>query len=183
VFYPIMAWGDVSSDDAGLTLITHGLQGLGGTDTLNLMLVRDVSDGGRPTSEGVRDRAYHTLRYAYLPHTGNVAAAATWRAAYAFNQPLIPVWQASDQLQVQLPFMGAPGRFPVVATADSLPPRFSLISADNGVIADVYRRHDRLEAIILAGDPNTPATLTSGGPSRVLAPAPFTITPVEVASP
>ncbi|MEO7911965.1 MAG: glycoside hydrolase family 38 C-terminal domain-containing protein, partial [Roseiflexaceae bacterium] len=70
VFYPIMAWGDVSADGAGLTLITHGLQGLGGTDTLNLMLVRDVSDGGRPTSEGVADRGYHTLRYAYLPHAG-----------------------------------------------------------------------------------------------------------------
>jgi hypothetical protein len=85
VFYPILAWGDVSSDDAGLKLITHGLQGLGGTGTLNLMLVRDVSDGGRPTSEGVKDRAYHTLRYAYLPHVGNVAAAATWRAAYGIQ--------------------------------------------------------------------------------------------------
>jgi hypothetical protein len=90
-----MAWGDMSSDDAGLTLITHGLQGLGGTDTLNLMLVLDVSEGGRPTSESVKDRAYHTLRYAYLPHTGNVAAAATWRVAYALNQPLIPVWQGT----------------------------------------------------------------------------------------
>jgi hypothetical protein len=183
VFYPIMAWGDVSADDAGLTLITHGLQGLGGTDTLNLMLVRDVSDGGRPTSEGVKDRAYHTLRYAYLPHTGNAAAAATWRAAYAFNQPLIAVWKAGTQLQVQLPFMATPGRFPVAAAAHSLPPTFSLISADNGIIADLYRRDDRIEALVLAGDPNTPATLTGGGPPRVLPPAPLTITPVEVASP
>jgi alpha-mannosidase len=183
VFYPIMAWGDVSSDGAGLTLITHGLQGLGGTDTLNLMLVRDVSDGGRPTSEGVKDRAYHTLRYAYLPHTGNVAAAATWRAAYGFNQPLIAAWKTGDQLQIQLPFMASSGHFPVTRATHSLPRSFSLISADNGVIADVYRRHDRLEALVLAGDSNTPATLTSGGPSRVLAPAPFTITPVEVASP
>ena len=45
VFYPIMSWGDVSADGAGLTLLTHGLQGLGGTRTLNLMLVREVSDG------------------------------------------------------------------------------------------------------------------------------------------
>jgi hypothetical protein len=183
VFYPIMAWADVSSDDAGMTLITHGLQGLGGTDTLNLMLVRDVSDGGRPTSEGVKDRAYHTLRYAYLPHTGNVVAAATWRAAYGFNQPLIPVWQAGDQLQVQLPFMGAPGHFPIAAAARTLPPTWSLLSADNGIVADVYRQHDRLEAVILASDPTTPATLTGSGASHILAPAPLTITPMDVASP
>jgi hypothetical protein len=183
VFYPIMAWGDVSADGAGLTLIIHGLQGLGGADTLNLMLVRDVSDGGRPTSEGVTDRAYHTLRYAYMPHTGNAAAAATGRAAYTFNQPLIAVWKAGAQLQVQLPFMAAPGRFPVAAAAHSLPPAFSLISADNGIIADLYRRDDRIEAVVLASDPDTPATLRGGGPPRVLAPAPLTITPVIVASP
>jgi hypothetical protein len=178
-----MAWGDVSSDGAGLTLITHGLQGLGGTDTLNLMLVRDVSDGGRPTSEGVKDRAYHTLRYAYMPHTGNVAAAATWRAAYAFNQPLIPVWQAGDQFQIQLPFMAALGRFPVAAAAHRLPPTFSLISADNGIVVDLYRRADLIEAVVLAGDPTTRATLTGSGLPRVLAPAPLTLTPADVAFP
>jgi hypothetical protein len=183
VFYPIMAWADVSSDDAGMTLITHGLQGLGGTDTLNLMLVRDVSDGGRPTSEGVKDRAYHTLRYAYLPHTGNVVVAATWRAAYGFNQPLIPVWQAGDQLQVQLPFMGAPGHVPIAAVARTLPPTWSLISADNGIIADLYRQHDRIEAVVLASDPTTPATLTGSGAPHVLAPARLTITPMDVAFP
>jgi alpha-mannosidase len=183
VFYPIMAWGDVSSDDAGLTLITHGLQGLGGTNTLNLMLVRAVSDGGRPTSEGVKDRAYHKLRYAYLPHTGNVVAAAAWRAAYGYNQPLIPVWRAADQLQVQLPFMAAPSQLPIAAATDRLPHAFSLISADNGIIADLYRRADRIEAVVLAGDPNTAATLTGNGSPYVLAPAPLTITPVNVASP
>jgi Glycosyl hydrolases family 38 C-terminal domain len=183
VFYPIMAWGDVSSENAGLTMITHGLQGLGGTDTLNLMLVRDVSDGGRPTSEGVKDRGYHTLRYAYLPHTGNAAAAATGRTAYAFNQPLIAVWQAGNHLQVQLPFMATLGSFPVASAVRRLPPTWSLISADNGSIADLYHQHDRLEAVVLAGDPNTPTTLSGSGSPRVLAPAWFTIAPVVVASP
>ena len=183
VFYPIMAWGDVSSDDAGLTLITHGLQGLGGTDTLNLMLVRDVSDGGRPTSEGVTDRADHILRYAYMPHMGSAAVAATWRAAYAFNQPLIAVWKTGAQLQVQLPFTAAPSHFPIVAAAHSLPATFSLISANNGIIADLYRRANRIEAVVLASDPATLVTLSGGGPPRVLAPAPLTITSVEVASP
>jgi hypothetical protein len=181
VFYPIMAWSDVSSDGAGLTLITHGLQGLGGSETLNLMLVRDVSDGGRPTSEGVNDRAYHRLRYAYLPHTGAAATAQPWRAASAFNQPLIPVWKVGAQLQVQLPFKAAPGRFPVAAAARTFPRSFSLISVDNGTLADLYRRDDTIEAIVLAGDPAIPATLIGGGPPRVLAP-PLTITPVVVAS-
>jgi hypothetical protein len=183
VFYPIMAWGDVSSDGAGVTLITHGLQGLGGTDTLNLMLVRDVSDGGRPTSEGVRDRTTHTLRYAYMPHTGDIEPAAAWRAAYAFNQPLIAVWKAGTQLQVQLPFMAAPGRFPMTAATRSLPPTFSLISADNGIIADLYRHDDRVDALILAGNPAAPTTLSGAGAPQVLVPASLTITPVVVASP
>jgi hypothetical protein len=64
-----------------------------------------------------------------------------------------------------------------------LPPTFSLISADNGIIADLYRQHDRLEAVVLAGDPTIPATLTGSSSPRVLAPAPLTITPVDVASP
>jgi hypothetical protein len=147
------------------------------------MLVRDVSDGGRPTSEGVQDRAYHTLRYAYLPHAGNAAAATIWRAAYAFNQPLIAVWKAGAQREVQLPFIATPGRFPVAAAAHSLPPTFSLISADNGIIADLYRRNDQVEAIVLAGDPGTPTALSAGGPPRVLPPVPLTITPAVVASP
>ena len=130
----------------------------------------------------MKDRAYHTLRYAYLPHTGNLAAATAWRAAYSFNQPLIAVWRAGGQRQVQLPFSGAPGRYPIGA-ARSLPPRFSLISADNGIIADLYRQHDRIEAVVLAGDPTTPATLSGSGPPRTLAPAPLTITSVVVASP
>lgn len=129
------------------------------------------------------DRAYHTLRYAYLPHTGNIAAAAIWRTSYGFNQPLIPVWKTGAQLQVQLPFMTAPGRFPIVAAARTLPPTFNLISADNGIIADLYRRDDQIEAVVLAGDPDTPTTLTGGDPPHVLAPAPLTITPVVVASP
>jgi len=117
------------------------------------------------------------------PHTGNVAAAATWRAAYGFNQPLIPVWKTGAQRQVQLPFMGTPGRFPVAVAAHRLPPRFSLISADNGIIADLYRRNDRIEAVVLAGDPTTSATLTGSGSPRILAPAPLTITSVTIASP
>jgi alpha-mannosidase len=185
VFYPIMSWGDVSEDDAGLTLITHGLQGLGGADTLNLMLARDVSDGGRPTSEGVKDRAYHTLRYAYLPHTGNAAAAATWRAAYAFNQPLIAVWKIGGAMAIQLPFMsGTPMRVPSANPVGRIfPHSFSLISAEQGIVVDLYHRGDQIEAIILAADPVRSVTISSGGAPQVLSPAPFTITPVVVAPP
>lgn len=184
VFYPIIAWGDVSAGGAGLTLITHGLQGLGGTRTLNLMLVRQVSDGGRPTSEGLTDRGHHRLRYAYLPHRGAVAAGEASRMATAFNQPLIPVWRANGQIHLQLPFDRAgPRRFALGPAARAWPRAFSLISAEHGQIADLYRRVGQIEAIVFASDPGTPVTISSGSTSRMLAPAPFTITPVQVASP
>jgi hypothetical protein len=180
VFYPIMAWGDVSSDGAGLTLITHGLQGLGGAETLNLMLVRDVSDGGRQTSEGVNDRAYHKLRYAYLPHAGDAAAARPWLAAQAFNQPLIPVWQVGAESQVQLPFMAAPRRFPADAAVRSLPHSFSLISADSATVADLYRRDDRIEALVIDHDPATAALLVIGDQQTRLPPGALARVPVTV---
>lgn len=183
VFYPIMTWGDVSSDGAGLTLITHGLQGLGGAETLNLMLVRDVSDGGRPTSEGVRDRAYHKLRYAYLPHAGSALDARPWLVAQAFNQPLIPAWRAKAGLQVQLPFMAAPVRFPVVAAGRALPGSFSLISAEGGMVADLYRRDNQIEALVIDHDPATPATITSGGKQVALPPGAIARMPVTLAYP
>ncbi len=102
VFYPIMYWSDVSANDVGLSLITHGLQGLGGTQTLNLMLVRDVTRD----EEGVTDREYHTLHYAYVPHSGKVPVSEISRQADEFNQPLIPVWRTTSDTLVQLPFCG-----------------------------------------------------------------------------
>jgi hypothetical protein len=184
VFYPIMSWGDVTADGAGLTLLTHGLQGLGGTRTLNLMLVREVSDGGRPDSEGVTDRGYHTLHYAYLPHSGAVSLAEAARMATAFNQPLIPVWRANGQIQIQLPFDPAgPRRFAPGPAAQPWPRSFSLISADNGQIADLYRRGSQLEAIILGGDPHLPTMLTSGGAQTRIAPGALTFAPVPMSYP
>src|SRR3972149_4740283 len=114
IFYPVTYWSDVSDASGGLTLITHGLQGVGGTSNLSLLLVRQVTED----NEGVTDPDYHTLRYAYLPHAGQVAnpstslrEASTWdraslpEMAYAFNQPLIPVWRSGSQICVQLPFL------------------------------------------------------------------------------
>jgi alpha-mannosidase len=181
VFYPITAWGDVSSDGAGLTLISHGLQGLGGTSTLNLMLLRQVSDGGRPTSEGVAERGYRTLHYAYLPHTGAAREAQPWLAAYEFNQPLIPAWRYGEQIVVQLPFVpGPPAHFPVDRAAHALPADLSLIGADSAIVADLNRRDKQVEAVILDLDPSTPASITSGGKQRTLPPAALTTTTVDV---
>jgi hypothetical protein len=181
VFYPITAWGDVSADGAGLTLISHGLQGLGGASTLNLMLIRQVSDGGRPTSEGVTERGYRTLRYAYLPHTGTAREAQPWLAAYEFNQPLIPVWRSGEQIAVQLPFTpGPPAHFPVDRAAHTLPAQLSLISADSAIVADLYRRDNQIEAVILDLDPSTPASITSAGKQRTLPSAALTTITVEL---
>ena len=75
IFYPIMSWSDVSAGGQGLRLITHGLQGLGGMSTLDLLLGRQVTD---PDGEGLTDPAYHTLRYAYMPNAGSAADARPW---------------------------------------------------------------------------------------------------------
>jgi len=183
VFYPIMAWGDVSAGGAGLALITHGLQGLGGSKTLNLMLVRQVSDGGRPTSEGVTDRAYHRLRYAYVPHAG-ITPAALSRIAAAFNQPLIPAWRDGQRIRVQLPFsLAGTQQFSIDAAARALPPSFSLISADGGIIADLYRRDDRIEALVIDADPHSPITIASGDRQTHVPAAPFSLARVELADP
>ena len=166
VFYPITAWGDVSAGGAGLSVLTQGLQGLGGVSTLNLLLVRQVFDKG---NEGVTDAGVHTLRYAYLPHAGSARDAQAWLAATAFNQPLIPAWPTGDGIHVQLPFVAPHEPYPFAAAGLPLLPRsLSLIEAAHGVVADLYRREGRIEALILSPDPRTPITLTIGGQQRVL---------------
>jgi hypothetical protein len=176
IFYPIMYWSDVSSGDAGLTLVTHGLQGVAGASTLSFMLVRDVADEGR---EGVSDTEYHTLRYAYLPHAGS--PVEPWQAAYAFNQPLIAAWKMSDHVSVQLPFVGT--RRPAIATLDrSFPSTYSLMSAQSGIVADVNRRADRIEALVLDYDPASPAVLAVGEDRITLPGSPLSFAQVSHAA-
>jgi len=156
-----------------------GLQGLGGTSTLNLMLLRQVSDGGGPTSEGLTERGVQTLRYAYLPHAGTANEAQIWRAATAFNQPLIPAWRSGAQIRVQLPFLAASAQqtFALDPAARALPSSYSLMSADHGMIADLYRRNDQVEALILNLDLRQPVTITSGATQTQIPPAALTVLP------
>ncbi len=178
ILYPIMYWGDVSDERHGLTLVTHGLQGLGGTGMLNLLLVRDVTDSSRD-KEGVTDLEYHTFRYAYAPHTvGEVTDLA--RLAYAFNQPLIPVWRNGDKIDVQLPFEEQVRQFDVDPAAQSFPNSFRLISAQNGILADLYRRGDQVEAFVVNYDPSAAATLDIGGRHIALPLASIALSPVEL---
>jgi len=96
--------------------------------------------------------------------------------------PLIPVWRSGGQFQVQLPFAPRVLAFPLAA-ARSLPSSLSLIAAESAIIADLYRRGDGIEAIVLDADPQTPATISSGDRSRVLSPASLTVTPLDVGLP
>lgn len=180
VFYPIMAWADVSDAAGGLGVLTHGLQGLGGASTLNLMLVRQVSDGGRPTSEGIAEPGYQTLRYAYLPHLGSASDAQPWRAAAALNQPLIPAWRSGTHIRVPLPFRAPAAQVPIAIEpgARRLPRSLSLIRADHGMIADLYRHGDRIEALIVHADPRRPVTIVSGAYQAEVAPGAFMVAPV-----
>ncbi|MBI3360656.1 MAG: hypothetical protein HY023_06050 [Chloroflexi bacterium] len=174
IFYPITYWSDVTSSDEGLALITHGLQGLGGTDALNLMLARDVTED----EEGVTDREVHTLRYAYLPHGPD--NDPIWQAAYDFNQPLIPVWRAGGQTCVQIPFRGTTCQ--PTSDAASRPASMSLLSADSGLVADVYRQGGQLNALVLDYDPGIPAILRVPGSEKQipLAGSAITVVPIEL---
>ena len=177
IFYPITYWGEVADANHGLALITHGLQGLGGTGTLNLLLVRDVTDTGRD-KEGVTDLEYHTLRYAYLPFAGQAPDLA--RAAYAFNQPLIPVWRSGDKLDVQLPFEERVRQMDLDPSAHPFPDSFSLISAQNAIISDLYRRGGQVEALVVNYDPTAAAALQIGEKQIPLAASPISILPVKL---
>ncbi|MGH2524929.1 MAG: hypothetical protein ACRDH2_20670, partial [Anaerolineales bacterium] len=174
IFYPTMYWTDVSDSNAGLALITHGLQGVGGVNNLSLLLVRWVTD---EDGEGLSDPDYHTLRYAYLPHAG--LAPEVWQHAYAFNQPLIPVWRLGQALTVQLPFTAA-RILPLDSAAPTRPESFSLLSAEGGLVADLYRQGDHVEALVLNYDPASPVTLTVGGRQISVAGAALTRVPVDL---
>ena len=174
IFYPIMAWGDVSANGAGLTLITHGLQGLGGTGTLNLLLVREVTKD----EEGVADSDYHTLRYAYLPHAGQGDVGQVANLSYEFNQPLIPVWRANGMLNAQLPFEDRVRQFAIERNAPKQPNSLTIISAQSGIVADLFRRNGQTQALTLDYDPATAPTLRMGDKEITLPANAITLMPI-----
>jgi hypothetical protein len=158
IFYPTLYWTDVSDAQAGLTLITHGLQGISGVNELGVLLVRRVTDV--QSGEGLSDPDTHTLRYAYWPHDGTVDGA--WQRAYEFNQPLIPVWGDGANIVVQLPFRDERYTFPDPQSALTYPQAFSRLAAEGGFIADLIPIGGKTHALILDYDPATPVTLTAG---------------------
>jgi len=161
IFYPFTYWSDVSAGSYGLSLITHGLQGIGGTGNLSLLLARSVSDPGDARHEGVTDTKQHILNYAYYPHLGSIEEAKPWMEAYAFNQPLIPVWRVGDQWNIQLPFAAEP----LLRLSDSprieMPTTLSLASTENGVIVDIYQDGKESYALIVDYDPLEPTSITT----------------------
>jgi Glycosyl hydrolases family 38 N-terminal domain/Glycosyl hydrolases family 38 C-terminal domain len=146
IFYPVTYWSDVSAGGIGLSLITHGLQGVGGINNLTLLLARSVNDKGQ---EGVDDTQHYSLLYAYYPHKGDVAQAQPWLQAYDFNQPLIPVWRASGDLHIGLPFQASALVRPLASTSPALPPNFSLASSDGGLIIDLAPQDGQLHALVV----------------------------------
>lgn len=177
IFYPIMYWSDVSSKDLGLTLITHGLQGVSGGAMRGLMLVRDVTQD----KEGVTDRGVHHLRYAYLPHTGSALDAEAWKYAYEFNQPLIAAWNNGKTINVQLPFdediesRGLENQ----ENSAALPLTFSMLSTQDAVVADLYRQGDQIEAVVLKYDPAKTGTINIGTQQITVPQSAFRLLPLS----
>jgi len=151
IFYPIMYWSDVSKDNLGLTLITHGLQGVSGGATRGVMLIREVTQD----KEGLTDPGVHHLRYAYLPHRGNATDAQPWVYAYEFNQPFIPAWKTEQTINVQIPFdeeMNA-RELENLENGPALPITFSMLSVQAAMIADLYREGNQITVVVLNYDP------------------------------
>ena len=173
IFYPIMYWSDVSIGSIGLSLITHGLQGISGGATRDLMLIREVTQD----KEGVTDSGVHHLRYAYLPHPGNGIDAQAWKYAYEFNQPLIVAWKTGQGVNVQVPFdQSVESR--ELENSPTLPITYSLLSAHNAMIADLYRQGNQIEAVILNYNTTISATLQVGEHSIILPASTFTMMPL-----
>ena len=180
IFYPIMYWSDGSSNDVGLTLITHGLQGVSGGATRGVMLVREVTQD----KEGLTDPGVHHLRYAYLPHTGMAADAQPWLAAYEFNQPLIATWKTGQGINVQLPFAG---EMEVRQLENSqidfpLPLTYSMLSTEGALIADLYRQDDQIMAVVLDYDPANAGVIQVGGQEVALPQSVFLLMPLPLSS-
>jgi hypothetical protein len=180
IFYPIMYWSDVTNDNLGLTLITHGLQGVSGGATRGVMLVRQVTQD----PEGLTDPGVHHLRYAYLPHSGTVTEARPWLAAYEFNQPLIATWHDGKKIDVQLPFDETqPVRqFEQVAATHKFPLHSSLLSVQNVILTDLYLHDDMVQAVLVDYDPDDFAALRT---NEGLVPLPqnvFTVMPLPPSS-
>lgn len=175
IFYPVTYWSDVSHEGLGLSIITHGLQGMAGGATRSFMLVREVTTD----AEGVTDPGVHRLDYAYLPHTGDAFSARTWERAYDFNQPLIVGRRDADQLAIQLPFDGSLPRWgPIGEVARTLPLTGSLLTAENAVVADVYGQDGAMQAIIINYQPTVPAYLQLDTRQIVLPARPFALVPL-----
>jgi hypothetical protein len=181
IFYPITYWSDVSTGGDGLTLITHGLQGVAGGGLRSFMLVRQVTS----RDEGVTDPGVHHLTYAYLPHAGAASDAKVWQAAYAYNQPLIAAWHVGEQTTVQLPFdTSTPMRqFQNRAPVTISPVSMSLLSAQNAIVADIYRQGDQVNALILNYQPSMPATLEIGGQPVTLPQSVMSVMPIALPGP
>ncbi len=180
IFYPIMYWSDVSSNNLGLTLITHGLQGVSGGAMRGVMLVREVTQD----KEGVTDSGVHHLRYAYLPHTGMAEESQPWLAAYKFNQPLIAAWKTGQTINVKLPFdeETKASELENLEIGSPLPLTFNLLSAQDAVIADLYRQGDQIEAVVLNYDPAKAGTINVGAQQIALPQSTFTLLPFPSSS-
>ncbi|HQV92872.1 MAG TPA: glycoside hydrolase family 38 C-terminal domain-containing protein [Anaerolineales bacterium] len=173
IFYPIMYWSDVSKDDVGLTLITHGLQGVSGGDQRGVMLVRQAAGD----NESVSDPGVHRLRYAYFPHSGTAEDAKPWINAYEFNQPLIMAWKTDQAVNVELPFEGEVRirELENLEGGSPLPLVFSLLSTRDAIVADLYQEGDQVMAVVLDYDPMNGGMIQVGEQTIALPQGVFTL--------
>ena len=92
-------WSDLSEKEFGVALLNNGKYGhLIFENNMYLSLLRGTNDPAKGIDKGV-----HEFTYALLPHTGDAHNPEIYREAYALNEPVVTVENASDDLR--LPFM------------------------------------------------------------------------------
>ena len=134
--------------------------------------------------EELTNPGVHHLRYAHLPHTGNATETQPWVYAYEFNQPLIAAWKMGQTINVQLPFDEETNtrEFENLENGSAMPNTFSLLSAQNVVIADLYRDGNQIETIVLNYDPTKIATIQLKDQQITVPQSVFTLMPLSSSS-
>jgi len=143
--------------------------------------------------ESVSDPGVHHLRYAYLPHFGTAEDSQPWLAAYEFNQPLMVAWKTGREVRVGLPFdeeikireledlETCPE--PCRRNSSPLPLVFSLLSAQDAIVADLYREGDQVMAVVLDYDPMNGGVIQVGEEEIALPQRVFTLMPLSASAP
>jgi hypothetical protein len=103
-------------------------------------------------------------------------------AAYEFNQPMIVAWKTGKGINIELPFDEEIKirELENLENAPALPNRFRLLSAENAIVADLYREGEQVMAVVLDYDPMNGGMIRIGDDEIALPQSAFTLLSLSV---